>query len=53
MRWTGIQVPTDWYHWVDRECRLLATSRPPVARNRLPLYLQERTFMWPRLTSAC
>ncbi len=29
-----------------------AKSRHPVARNRLPLYPQERTFAGPRLTSA-
>ncbi len=30
-----------------------ATSRPPVARNRLPLCPQQRTFRDPRWTSAC
>ena len=30
---------------------LLATSRHPVARNRLPLYPQQRTFRGPRWTS--
>ena len=32
---------------------LLATSRPPVARNRLPLYPRKPTFLWPLLTSGC
>ncbi len=34
-------------------CRLVATSRPPVVRNRLPLYLRKQTFSWPSLTSGC
>ncbi len=29
----------------------MATSRPPVARNRLPLFPQQQTFSWPSLTS--
>ncbi len=30
---------------------LVATSRPPVARNRLPLFPQQRTFRGPHWTS--
>ena len=33
------------------ECPVLATSGPSVARNRSPLYPQERTFRGPRWTS--
>ena len=32
---------------------LLAMNRPPVARNRLPLYPRKPTFSWPSLTSGC
>ncbi len=32
---------------------LLAMNRPPVVRNRLPLYLRKQTFSWPSLTSGC
>ncbi len=35
------------------QCRLFATSRHPVARNRLLLYHQHRTFRSLRWTSAC
>ncbi len=30
---------------------LMATRRPPAARNRLPLFPQQPTFAWPSLTS--
>ncbi len=35
------------------QCRLLATRRHAAARNRLPLFPQQRTFRSPRWTSAC
>ncbi len=37
----------------QRQSPLVAKSRHPAARNRLLLYPQKRTFLWPSLTSGC
>ncbi len=48
---SGWHLPPLVFRAFGAHCLLLATSRPPAARNRLPLYLRKQTFSWPSLTS--